>query len=117
MNSNAKNLKGLEYYKRLNYEVLVKKKKDTFIVSVPELTIVEEDESLDKAYEKMNLEKEIYFEKMIENGYQHYIKEPEGGIRKKSFISGWLPFFQNIAIIIFIFFLLGLVGARYMRSK
>jgi len=40
---------------------VVKKGKKRFIVFIPELAVVEEDESLDKAYEKFDSEKEKYF--------------------------------------------------------
>ena len=102
MKGNTENQKDLEYFKKLQYDVVVKKRKDRFVVFIPELAIVEEDESLDKAYEKLDLEKERYLQKMVENEYQDYIKEPEGRRDKKRLVSGMIPFLVKFVMVLLV---------------
>ena len=44
--------KKLEYYKGLNYDVVLKKKGDCFVLFIPDLCCMGEDAILEKAYEK-----------------------------------------------------------------
>ena len=112
-----KNNKDLEYYKKLQYEVITKKRKNRFEVIIPELAIIEEDESLEKAYEKLELEKEKYLQTMIENGYQDYIKEPGGGKIKKEYIPGLTNYLLKLVMTILIITLFGVVGMEYTLDK
>ena len=109
---NDKNNKDLEYYKKLQYEVITKKRKNRFEVIIPELAIIEEDESLEKAYEKLESEKEKYFQEMIENDYQDYIKEPEGEKIKKEYIPGLTNYLKKLTITLIIVIFLGIVGMK-----
>ena len=102
MSDKNTNVRDLAYFRELQYDVVVKKRKDRFIVIIPELAIAEEDESLDKAYEKLDLEKERYLQKMIENEYQGYIKEPEGRRDKKRIVSGMAPFFVKVVVVLIV---------------
>ncbi len=117
MNSNTEKQKDLEYFKKLQYDVVVKKGKKRFIVFIPELAVVEEDESLDKAYEKLDSEKAKYFQEMIENGYQDYIKEPEGRKIRKTSISDLTNYLLKLAITIVIIIILGVVGMNATLDK
>ena len=112
MNSNVENQKDLEYFKKLQYEVVVKRRKGGFIVFIPELSIIEKDESLEKAYEKLELKKEKYFQEMIENGYQDHIKEPEGRKIGKTRISDLTNYLLKLAITVVVIIFLGVVGMK-----
>ena len=112
-----KNNKDLEYYKKLQYEVITKKRKNRFEVIIPELAIIEEDESLEKAYKKLELEKEKYFQTMIENGYQDYIKEPEGGKIKKEYIPDLTNYLIKLTITVLVIIFLGVVGMKVTLDK
>ena len=57
--------KDLDYYMSLQYEVILKKRKRGFALYIPELAIVEEDENLQKAYEKLKSEKNNYFKNYV----------------------------------------------------
>ena len=116
MNSNTEKQKDLEYFKKLQYDVVVKKRKDRFVVFIPELAIVEEDESLDKAYEKLDLEKERYLQKMIENEYQGYIKEPEGRRDKKRIVSGMVPFLVKLVVVLLVVAMFGLGAEKALNT-
>lgn len=98
--------KDLEFFKKLKYDVVMKKRGNLFVLFVPELACIEEDESLEKAYEKLEMEKESYFRKMIESGYQDHIREPEGAKRKKRFVdtvaTNVLSFFVKSLIVLLI---------------
>ncbi len=94
--------KDLNYYKNLPYDVIVRKKGGLYLVFIPELSLVEEDEHFDKAHEKLEKAKEKYFREAIERGYKDYIKEPETNkiILKDTY--GLIPFFVKLAIVLVI---------------
>lgn len=101
--------KKLEYYKKLNYDVVLKKKGDCFVLFIPDLCCIGEDASLEKAYEKLELEKEKYFQEMIESGSQSYIREPEAvKLNKSNLLNNLVPFLIKLLII-------GLVGVVGMQ--
>ena len=77
--------KDVVYYKNMEYEVVLRKKKGNFVLVVPELCIVEEDKDLGKAYEKLESKKEQYFIEMIEDGFEEYIRKPERAIISRQF--------------------------------
>ena len=58
--------RDLTYFRELQYDCVLKKKGDHFITFIPELAIVAEGETFDAAYEKINVQKEAYFQEMIE---------------------------------------------------
>ncbi|MFC1694319.1 hypothetical protein ACFL1R_12540 [Candidatus Latescibacterota bacterium] len=69
-------MKVLAYYETLKYDIHLRQCGDNFVLFIPELSIIEEDENLEKAYEKIEKAKIIYFKKMIEMDSQDLIKEP-----------------------------------------
>jgi len=106
--------KDLEYYKKLHYDIILKKKSGRFVLSIPELCCIEEDVSLEKAYEKLESEKEKYFQEMIASDSQSYIKEPEAmRLKKSNLFSSLAPFSIKLALIAFI----GVVGMQVAISK
>ena len=120
MNSNTEKHKDLEYFRELQYDVVVKKRKDRFIVFIPELAILCEDENLEKAYEKLEYEKEKYFQEMIANEYQDHIREPEGGkITKTSVanISNLAEYLIKLGITVVIVVIFGAVGMKVTLNK
>lgn len=94
------NEKNLEYFKNLKYNIVVRKNKDKFILYIPELNLFEEDESFEKAYEKLKSEKEKYFQKMIEMEAQDAIVEPAYLGRKaiKKLLNRLIPFFIKLFV-------------------
>lgn len=100
-----KNKKDLKYYLSLDYDNIVHKRKNKFVIYIDELCIVEEDENLQNAFEKVEQEKEAFFKKMIEEGYQDYIREPYAvkNEEKPYFsIQSLIPFFIKLSVIFFI---------------
>lgn len=77
--------KDVGYYKNMEYEVVLRKKRDNFVLVVPELCIVEKDKDLGKAYEKLETKKEQYFSEMIEDDFEVYIRKPEKTIISEQF--------------------------------
>ena len=117
---NNRKKKDLEYYKNLKYNVVLKKRKNRFILFIPELAIIEEDGNLEKAYEKLELEKEKYFQEMIENDSQDHIKEPKQGKIKEigeTFIAELVPFFVKTAIILLIMLFISVVAYNKMGES
>jgi len=70
------NEKNFEYFTNLKYYIVVRKVKDKFVLYIHELSLLVEDESLERAYEKLESEKGRYFQKMIEMEAQNNITEP-----------------------------------------
>jgi len=91
----GKHEKDLEYFKNLKYNTVVRKNKDKFLLYIPELSLLEENKNIDKAYEKLVAEKEIYFQKMIEMGIKDEIVEPAIFGRKR-LETGLIPFFIKL---------------------
>lgn len=87
--------KDLKYFKNLQYNTVVRKNKDKFLLYIPELSLLEENKNIDKAYEKLVAEKEIYFQKMIEVGIKDEIVEPALFGRKR-LETGLIPFFIKL---------------------
>jgi len=87
--------KDIGYYKDMEYEVVLRKKRGNFVLVVPDLCIVEKDEDLGKAYEKLESKKEEYFIEMIEDGFEEYIRKPEKTIISKQFRD---KFGHNLAL-------------------
>lgn len=106
--------KDLEYYKKLYYDVILKKKGGRFVLFIPELCCMGEDVSLGKAYEKLEMEKEKYFKEMIESDSQSYIKEPEAmRLKKSNLFSNLAPFTIKLAIIVFV----SIIGMQIAVAK
>ena len=70
MNSN------LDYFNTLPYEVILKKKEGRFILFIPELSCVAEDNNLLLAYEKLDIKKQEIFRDMVSLGLENEIKKP-----------------------------------------
>ena len=105
MNSNDEKQKDLEYFKKLQYEVGVKRRKGEFIVFIPELSIIE---------------KEKYFQEMIESDNQEYIKEPKSGKGnkiEKQFITNLVPFFVKTLTILLIMLFISVVAYNKMGES
>ncbi|MCP4369898.1 MAG: discoidin domain-containing protein [Deltaproteobacteria bacterium] len=76
--------KDLKYFKSLKYDIYIRKYDDKFALHCADLSLIVEDTNIDNAYEKLESEKEKYFQKMIANGYQNHIIIPKGkNVRKK----------------------------------
>ncbi len=99
MNNNEKDL---EYFKNLKYDIVIRKKKEGFLLSIHELSLLEEDTDIEKAYEKLEYAKDIYLNKMIENGYQEHIGEPKD--KKMKIVSTWnlAPFFIKLFAVVLV---------------
>jgi hypothetical protein len=69
-------VKNAENLKNLQYDIILKKRDRKFILFIRELGILEEDESLEKVYQKIEVEKNKYIQKMLEFGLQDEIIEP-----------------------------------------
>lgn len=68
--------KGADYYKNLKYDVMVRKADDKFTIFIPELGLIAEGESLEKAYRELESVKSRYFETMVASGLGDNIREP-----------------------------------------
>jgi len=91
----GKHEKDLEYFKNLKYNTVVRKNNGKFLLYIPELSLLEENKNIDKAYEKLVAAKEKYFQKMIEMEIKDEIVEPALFGRKR-LETGLIPFFIKL---------------------
>lgn len=95
--------KNLDYFNNIKYDVVIKKRGNKFFLYLPELSLVEEDENLDKAYEKLESEKVKYFQDMIKMEAQDEIIEPTKLIKSgKKLLESLVLFSGKLAIVLFI---------------
>lgn len=102
--------KNIQDLKKMDYDVIVRKKEGNFVLFIPELSCIAEDVNLEKAYKKLEIEKEKYFKEMIESDFVDYVNEPESLTIKKTFIFALLPFIARGLIIFIMVFLLALLS-------
>jgi predicted RNase H-like HicB family nuclease len=90
--------KDIEYYKKLEYNVILKRKGEDFVLFIPDLNIWSKAENLEKAYAELKEEKVKYIEKMSQEKALHLIVEPQGMNRKK-LTNEFALFFIKLGIV------------------
>jgi hypothetical protein len=98
--------KNIEYYEGLVYDIVLRKNQGNFTLFIQELTLLVEDENLEKGHKELALKKEKYFLSMIKNGYQDCIVEPEGEDTRKTFRWNLIPFLIKTIVIFTIIIIL-----------
>ncbi len=68
--------RDLQYFMKINYTVILRRKGDLYYSFIPELSLIAEGKDANEACKKLENEKEVYFKRMIESGNQEMIKEP-----------------------------------------
>lgn len=94
------NEKTLEHFRKLKYDIVTRRLKGKFILFIRELSLFGEDESLEKAYEKLELVKDQYFQKLIEMGAQNDITEPDRSKAKNTFFGNIASFAVKFIVIV-----------------
>ncbi len=92
-------IKDLEYFMNLNYNLVIKRKENYYYVSIPELLLFEKGETFDEVYEKLEKEKENFFEKAIEMDEQDIIKEPRSLNTREKRSSDLFQFLTKLSLI------------------
>jgi len=106
--------KDLEYFMKLNYNVILKKRNELFFLYIPELSLIVEKNNLDEAYEELEKEKEIYIKNALDLDAQDTIEEPVPIKLRKSLVANFLPFFIKLFIVIFIVSIFSLPIVRFV---
>ncbi len=76
----------LDYFMKINYDMILRKKDGEYCVYIPELAIIACGKSLDEAYEKLIKEKEEYFNNIINLNLEETVNEPASvKLRKKQY--------------------------------
>ncbi len=99
--------KDLGYFMGLNYSIRIRRRGKFFTLFIPELSLVEEDESLATAYEKLESEKERYFQQMIEVDSGGEIVLPRDQLSGQGFFQDIVPFLTKLAIALSLIMMLG----------
>ena len=107
----------LEHFKSKSYDVKLRRTGNIFSLFVPDLSIVAEDESLEKAYDKLEKEKEKFFKKMIDNGLEDCIPEPGKIEVPKKPVFELQPFFVKLVIVLLLIGLAGGAGFKAVSSQ
>jgi predicted RNase H-like HicB family nuclease len=95
-----KNSKDVNYYKKLNYNVILKKIDSNYYLFIPELSLIVQGKSLDEAYGRLEIEKENCFKKAADMDVLNTIKEPEPVMFRKKLFVDLAMFFTKTLIII-----------------
>ena len=95
--------KDLEYFMKLNYNVILKRKDSYYYLFIPELSIIVENEDLDEAYKKLEKDKVLYFKKVIKLDAQDTVKEPMHLVERGKLFSDLSAFFIKVCLITFVF--------------
>ncbi len=69
-------VRNLSYYRSLEYSCILQRRAGGFVVLIPELSLCAEGETVEKALESLEIEKDEYFTRMVDNGLQSFIIEP-----------------------------------------
>ena len=109
--------KDIIYFQSLSYDVIVRKKGQFCVLLLPELSIIVQDESLDKAYAKLETEKEAYFRRMIDVSMENYISEPQNKISDERLLNKLLPFFIKLIVISLSIVIFTTVAFEFARLK
>ena len=100
----------------LEYNVILKKKEKTYLLFIPELSIITEENTLEKTFETLETEKRNYFEKIIKMEAQDTIKLPVSIVSKKRIVEDITVFSVKTIIFTCLLFLL-ILGSRLFISK
>ena len=99
-------LKDLEFFMKLNYNIILNKKSDFYYLFIPELSLIVEDKTLAGAYEKLDNKKEKYFKRVIELDAQGTVKEPVAIVLRKRLFMDLISFFSKSIIILICLFVI-----------
>jgi hypothetical protein len=98
--------KNLDHFMALNYDVVMRRKKDDFYMFIPELSIIAYGKSAGEAYENLLTEKEKFFNNIIEFDLEETVNEPAKVKIKKKQYHELLQFALKIFIIFFLFIII-----------
>lgn len=104
-------------FENLEYDVVINKRGGKFVLFIPELAIIEEDESLEEAYQKVKLEKEKYVQKMVEFDLQNEIVEPQKEITGKGIFAATKADIAAFIIKIMIIIVVGVIAMLFISSR
>lgn len=109
--------KDLNYFKKLNYNIILKKKKGDYYLYIPELSLIVEAKNLKDAYRNLEKEKDLYFKRIIFLDAQDTVKEPLIISLRKKLLEELLIFFIKTLIIVFIFILIFFLSLPYINRS
>jgi hypothetical protein len=102
-----------DHFKSLKYDIIVRKRKDKFVLFISELGLIKEDQNLEQAYRKIETAKEEYFKSMIGSDLSDRIQEPSNLKSKRKFTNNITNFTVKAMIVIFI----GIIGAYFILTR
>jgi hypothetical protein len=108
--------KNLNYFLKLNYNVVVKRVNDSYYLYIPELSLIAVGNDLKEAYKKIEQEKTKYFKRVINLGAEDTVKEPTFLAVKNKILTDLVLFFTKTLIVFFILFLLVLSGLPFLTN-
>ena len=91
--------KNMDHFMALNYDVVMRRKKDDFCMFIPELSIIGYGKTVDDAYENLTVEKEKYFKNIMEYNLEEAVNEPAAITKKKKQYHDMVQFILKIFFI------------------
>ena len=99
-------LRNLEFFMKLNYNVILNKRSGSYYLFIPELSLVVDGKTLTDAYEKLENEKEEYFKRIIKLNAQDTVKEPAPVVLRKKLFQNLISFFGKALITLICIFII-----------
>lgn len=99
-------LRDLEFFIKLNYNVILNKRSGSYYLFIPELSLVVEGRTLTDAYDKLGNEKEEYFKRIIKLNAQDTVKEPAPVVLRKKLFQNLISFFGKALIVLICIFII-----------
>ena len=91
-----------DYLNSLQYQVLLKKKKDKFYLIISELSLVVVSDNLEKAYNDLHERKQNYFTKYLDSEAEDEIRFPRRTQERRETFHGLKLFIYKLLIIFFL---------------
>ena len=99
-------LRNLEFFMKLNYNVILNKRSGSYYLFIPELSLIVEGKTLTDAYDKLANEKEEYFKRIIALNAQDTVKEPAPVVLRKKLFQNLIFFFGKALITLICIFII-----------
>lgn len=109
--------KDLNYFKKLNYNILLKRISKKYYLFIPELSLMSEDDKIDSAYKNLQKKKLKYFKTMIKINAQEAVTEPIASFVKRKILIDLGIFFVKFIIILVTFLLFFLLSLPLFQKE
>ncbi len=101
--------KNLDFFNSLKYDIVIHSSGEIYYLTIPELSLIEENSDLTLAYKNLENKKAVYFMKMLEAEMEEYISLPLKLKEEDKSLDNMLPwllkFLYKTLLIILLFWI------------